>query len=146
VPTPVKRVPEGPGGTAAAGNAGPRETGGTLVGHYSKNHRVAYMTAALEAETGGRKERARFHRPPDDVGGQLARIYEEPGGLTHHLGEWHTHPQATPIPSPTVLPALRGLASWRSVATDTPALLIFGGDFDTIFPSCACRPKTVNVS
>ena len=120
-----------------AARAKPRETGGTLVGHYSEDYRVAHVTGALESKTGARKERARFYRPPDDVDGQLARTYEESGGLTHYLGEWHTHPRAAPIPSPTDLSTLRGLAKSRSVATDTPFLLILGGNFDATSPiSC----------
>ncbi len=118
-----------------AASAKPRETGGTLVGHYSEDHRVAHVTGALEAKTGARRERARFFRPPDDVDGQLARTYEESGGRTHYLGEWHTHPGAAPIPSPTDLATLRGLARSRSVATDTPFLLILGGDFEAASPS-----------
>ncbi len=120
-----------------AASAKPRETGGTLVGHYSDDHRVAFVTGALEANTGARKERARFYRPPDDLDGQLARTYEGSGGLTHYLGEWHTHPEATPNPSPTDLSTLRGLARSRSVATDTPFMIILGGDFEaTTTTSC----------
>lgn len=125
-----------------AANAKPRETGGTLVGHYSEDHRVAYVTGALEAKTGARKERARFYRPPDDVDGQLARTYEASGGQTHYLGEWHTHPQAAPIPSPTDLSTLRGLARSKSVATDTPFMMILGGDFATACSvSCTLAEK-----
>lgn len=120
-----------------AASAKPRETGGTLVGHYSEDHRVAFVTGALEAQIGARKERARFYRPPDDVDGQLARIYEESGGLTHYLGEWHTHPDAAPTPSSTDLSTLRGLARSRSVATDTPFMIILGGKFkSTSATSC----------
>jgi integrative and conjugative element protein (TIGR02256 family) len=120
-----------------AASAKPQETGGTLVGHYSEDRREAFVTRALEANTGARKQRARFYRPPDDVDGQLARIYEESAGLTHYLGEWHTHPRATPTPSPTDLSTLRSLAKSRSVATDTPFMIILGGDFGaTTTPSC----------
>lgn len=108
----------------------PRETGGTLVGHYSKDQRVAFVTDALEAKTGARREHARFYRPPDSVDGQLARTYEESGGLTHYLGEWHTHPEAAAVPSRTDLSTLRGLSRSRSVATDTPFMIILGGDFE----------------
>jgi integrative and conjugative element protein (TIGR02256 family) len=120
-----------------AASSRPQETGGTLVGHYSEDRREAFVTSALEANTGARKQRARFYRPPDNVDGQLARIYEESGGLTHYLGEWHTHPGGAPTPSPTDLSTLRSLASSRSVATDTPFMIILGGDFGATFtPSC----------
>ena len=114
-----------------AASSKPRETGGTLVGHYSEDQRLAFVTDALEAEIGARKERARFYRPPDDVDDQLAQMYEDSGGLTYYLGEWHTHPEAAPVPSPTDLSTLRGLARSRSVATDTPFMIILGGNFET---------------
>ncbi len=126
-----------------AASSKPRETGGTLVGYYSRDRRVAFVTRALEANIGARKQRARFYRPPDDVDGQLARIYEESGGLTHYLGEWHTHPEAAPTPSPTDLSTLRGLARSRSVATDTPFMVILGGSFRTTdTASCTLAEKS----
>ncbi len=125
----------------------PRETGGTLVGHYSEDRLEAFVTCALEAKAGARKQRARFYRPPDNVDGQLARIYQESEGLTHYLGEWHTHPDAGPMPSPTDLSTLRGLAKSRSVATDTPFLVILGGDFQTVaMVSCTLAEKTEHIS
>ncbi len=128
-------------------SAKPQETGGTLVGYYSRDRRVAFVTDALEAKTGARKERARFYRPPDDVDGQLARAYEESGGLTHYLGEWHTHPDGVPTPSPTDLSTLRGLARSRSVATDTPFMVILGGDFGTTTTaSCTLAEDTGHIS
>jgi integrative and conjugative element protein (TIGR02256 family) len=119
-----------------AASASPRETGGTLVGHYSEDRLTAFVTRALEAKTGARRQRTRFYRPPDDVDGQLARIYEETGGITHYLGEWHSPPGATPTPSPTDLSTLRGLARSRSVASDTPIMIILGGDFGATTLSC----------
>lgn len=126
-----------------AASSKPRETGGTLVGHYSEDRREAFVTCALEAKTGARKQRTRFYRPPDDVDGQLARIYQESGGLTHYLGEWHTHPGGAPAPSPTDLSTLRSLAKSRSVATDTPFMVILGGNLRTTAKaSCTLAEKT----
>jgi integrative and conjugative element protein (TIGR02256 family) len=126
-----------------AANSKPRETGGTLVGHYSEDLRDAFVTAALEATIGAGKQRARFYRPPDNVDGQLARIYDESGGLIHYLGEWHTHPDAAPTPSPTDLSTLRSLARSRSVATDTPFMVILGGSLQTTdTASCTLAERT----
>lgn len=126
-----------------AADTKPKETGGTLVGHYSGDREVAFVTDALEAKTGAHKGHARFYRPPDDVDGQLTRTYEESGGITHYLGEWHTHPAAAPTPSPTDLSTLRGLARSRSVATDTPFMIILGGDFETTtMTSCTLADDT----
>lgn len=125
-----------------AAEATPRETGGTLVGHYSEDNRVAFVTEALEAKTGARRNRTKFYRPPDDVDDQLARVYQESEGRTHYLGEWHTHPKMTSTPSPMDLGTLRGLARSRSVATDTPFMIILGGDFSASSPSsCTLAEK-----
>jgi integrative and conjugative element protein (TIGR02256 family) len=125
-----------------AAKAAPRETGGTLVGHYSKDNREAVVTKALESMTGARKSRTRFYRPPDDVDGQLARVYEGSGGRIHYLGEWHTHPGGAPSPSTTDLNTLQGLARSRSVATDTPFMVILGSDIcGTTSVSCTLFEK-----
>jgi integrative and conjugative element protein (TIGR02256 family) len=119
-----------------AASACPQETGGTLVGHYSEDRRRALVTRALEAETGACRKRTRFYRPSDDVDRQLARVYDESAGTTHYLGEWHTHPGAVPTPSSTDLSTLKGLARSRCVATDTPFMVILGGDFGA--PNISC--------
>lgn len=111
-----------------AAKSAPRETGGTLVGHYSEDDREALVTAALEARIGARRRRTRFYRPSDDVDDQLGRVYRASEGQIHYLGEWHTHPGAAPDPSPIDLETLQGLARSRSVSTDTPFMIIVGGD------------------
>lgn len=83
-----------------AANSRPRETGGTLVGHYSEDLQEAFVTAALEADIGARKQRARFYRPPDDVDRQLARIYEESGGAYPLPGRVAHAPRRRPNPQP----------------------------------------------
>lgn len=112
-----------------AEEAAPRETGGTLVGRYSDEGREALVIEALEAKAGARRGRTKFYRPPDDVDDQLDRVYRASGGKTHYLGEWHTHPGAAPTPSQTDLDTLQDLAKSRSVAADTPLMIIVGGDF-----------------
>lgn len=106
----------------------PNETGGTLVGRYSKNLRVACVERVIGVRAGGRQGRSWFYRPPDSIDGQLAEIFAKSGGRTYYLGEWHSHPGARPQPSPTDLNTLIGLARSRSVATDTPILIVAGGN------------------
>jgi integrative and conjugative element protein (TIGR02256 family) len=105
----------------------PNETGGTLVGHYSHDLRVACVLRVLGVRSGGQQGPSWFYRPPDSIDGQLAEIYAQSGGSTYYLGEWHSHPYAHPRPSSTDLNTLIGLARSRSVATDTPILIIVGG-------------------
>ena len=118
----------------AAGFIAPRhlkamhETGGTLVGHYSRDLRVARVQRVLGVRVGGQQGPSSFYRPPDSIDGQLAEIYKESGGRTYYLGEWHSHPHAHPRPSSTDLNTIVGLARSRSVATDTPFLIVVGGN------------------
>ena len=104
----------------------PNETGGTLVGRYSDNLRVACVERVIGVRIGGQQGRSWFYRPPDSIDGQLAEIYARSGGRTYYLGEWHSHPGAHPRPSTTDLNTLIGLARSRSVATDTPVLIVAG--------------------
>lgn len=110
-----------------AGAALPNETGGTLVGHYEEGDSVALVEQVLGVRYGAERDVARFFRPPDDVDGQLAEIFHASEGRTHYLGEWHTHPGSSPTPSRIDCRTMRELARSPSVASDTPLLMILGG-------------------
>jgi integrative and conjugative element protein (TIGR02256 family) len=128
---------------AVASDAMPNETGGTLVGHYSEDRRVAFVTQILASTTGARRERSGFFRPSDSVDDQLAKVYRESKGCTHYLGDWHSHPMGNPTPSSTDLSTLRGLAQSTRVATDTPVMIIVGGNFDSQSPmSCTLAERS----
>lgn len=109
--------------------AAPNETGGTLVGHYHTNTATAWVERALGVRRGAQTGRTHFYRPPDEIDKQLADIYRTSDGHTHYLGEWHTHPGATPTPSQLDLRTLLELARSTAVATDTPLLFVLGGTF-----------------
>jgi integrative and conjugative element protein (TIGR02256 family) len=121
----------------------PNETGGTLVGYYSEDRRVAFVTQVLVAKTGARRERSGFFRPPDSVDDQLKKVLKESKSRTYFLGDWHSHPIGKPSPSSVDLGTLRGLARSPSVATDTPIMIIVGGDFDSRpLMSCTLAEKS----
>jgi integrative and conjugative element protein (TIGR02256 family) len=122
IPSPVLRAM-----MDLAGAALPNETGGTLIGHYAAGDSVAVVERALGVRQGERRGVTHFFRPPDDVDGQLTEIFHASAGHTHYLGEWHTHPYASSSPSRLDRRTLRELARSPAVATDTPLLLILGG-------------------
>lgn len=98
----------------------PNETGGTLVGFYLADYRIAYIAQILDAKTGAQRSRRHFYRPSDNIDYQLRRIYNRSQGKIHYLGEWHTHPFDSPIPSDIDKDSMVKLAQSPSVATDTP--------------------------
>jgi len=128
---------------ALAAKAMPNETGGTLVGYYSRDRQVAFVTQILVAKTGARRERSGFFRPPDSVDDQLEKVYRDSEGSIYYLGDWHSHPMGAPTPSSVDLYTLKGLARSPSVATDTPIMIILGGDLDSQpLTSCTLAEKS----
>jgi integrative and conjugative element protein (TIGR02256 family) len=116
----------------------PNETGGTLVGHYTYNGRIAWIEQGLGVRRGAQASRTSFYRPADVIDGQLAEIYRASSACTYYLGEWHSHPGSTTGPSPTDLHTMHDLACSPLVATDTPILLILEGHVGTS-PTLCCR-------
>jgi integrative and conjugative element protein (TIGR02256 family) len=110
-----------------ARNSYPQETGGTLVGHYSDDHTKAHVTEVLEAKKGARRSLRSFFRPSDKEDNQLKQIYKKTRGKIHYLGEWHSHPKASPLPSYRDETTMKQLVRDLKVAADTPLLLIVGG-------------------
>lgn len=72
-----------------------RETGGQLFGRFNADH----ILITHASETKGRSKRQRFGFWPDRNAEQadIQTLYAR--GL-HYLGDWHTHPEQEPTPSP----------------------------------------------
>ncbi len=107
----------------------PNETGGTLVGYYCEHDMKACITDAFEPIKGAKRKRTKFYRPPDSLDRQLSEIYRKSEGKIYYLGEWHTHPLSSTQPSDQDKRSLTELAKSQDVATDTPILIVLGGDF-----------------
>ena len=75
-----------------------KESGGILLGYRRGPHiEIADLSIPMAIDV---RRRYRFERK--DPGHQLlsdAR-WETSGGTMHYLGEWHTHPEVNPMPSP----------------------------------------------
>jgi integrative and conjugative element protein (TIGR02256 family) len=83
------------------------ESGGVLLGRFIINSNDVVVDKVTVPTQGDRQGRFRFfrsHKP------HQARIDEEwitSEGTCNYLGEWHTHPEANPIPS------FCDLANWK---------------------------------
>ena len=111
---------------AVARMATPNETGGTLVGSCSPEEAV--VKTALPVTRGGLFARNQFVRPSDDEDPILAKIEARSRGREKYLGEWHSHPYGSVAPSNRDKQTMYRLARSQEVATDTPLLVIVGGD------------------
>ena len=79
----------------------PREVGTSLVGSYRDDgwrahvHHVAPLTPDSVGGT------AWFRRGMRGLWSYFSRVFSETWGLSHYVGEWHSHPDGAAIPSRT---------------------------------------------
>lgn len=106
----------------------PHETGGTLVGTISPDRRIATVVEVLHASAMARRSLFTFFRPSDKDDQSLLKLLQQRPNLTY-IGEWHTHPNAEPIPSGLDRDALATIANSPNTCTETPIMLILGQAF-----------------
>lgn len=104
----------------------PDETGGILAGRYSEQREMAFVRAVLPAPADSLIGRATFERGTAGTRPWLDQLWRERG--LYYLGEWHSHPFASPDPSPQDRQSMRGRSLVQAYACPEPLLLILGGD------------------
>jgi integrative and conjugative element protein (TIGR02256 family) len=73
------------------------ESGGILMGYRRGEH--LHVTHATPPQATDRRKRFQFNRSSQPHQMIALERWKESGGTIDYLGEWHTHPQATPAPS-----------------------------------------------
>ncbi len=101
------------------------ETGGVLVGHYSKMHDCALVTSHSGPPSDSKAGATWFNRGVNGLGGWLKSLWTQQAD--YYLGEWHFHPGAPPIMSPRDIRDMTAIASSRMYKCPEPVLLIIGG-------------------
>lgn len=105
--------------------AGPRETGGLLVGRYSDRREMAVVSHVTGPSSDSVAGRTWFHR---GVAGLQDLLFQRWRQQEYYLGEWHSHPGAEPIPSGTDGNEMSSIAHSPGYQCPEPILLIVGGD------------------
>jgi integrative and conjugative element protein (TIGR02256 family) len=103
----------------------PKETGGVLIGHYSEDHKTAYVTDLVPAPSDSVLKRFSFIRGVRGLQQLLRRFWPR---RKYYLGEWHFHPDGAPSPSGTDSDQMRDIASALSYQCPEPLLVILGGN------------------
>jgi integrative and conjugative element protein (TIGR02256 family) len=101
------------------------ETGGILVGRYTEGHRTAVLERATGPSTDGRAGATWFVRGVRGLQELLDTLWRGGGG--YYLGEWHSHPGASPDPSGQDVAQMRTIAGSQRYQCPEPILLILGG-------------------
>lgn len=106
--------------------AAPRETGGILVGFYTESQNCAVVTEVSGAPSDSKSGRTFFVRGTAGLQRWLDKLWhKEP---RHYLGDWHFHPDAEPVPSPTDETQIKAIANAEAWKCPEPVLLIVGAD------------------
>ncbi|MEM9540755.1 MAG: Mov34/MPN/PAD-1 family protein [Cyanobacteria bacterium P01_E01_bin.42] len=78
-----------------------REAGGVLMGRYIRESLDIVIDNVTIPMRGDRRRRCNFFRDRDRHQRAINQAWWESDGTTHYLGEWHTHPEKIPTPSPS---------------------------------------------
>jgi integrative and conjugative element protein (TIGR02256 family) len=104
--------------------ASTQETGGILVGVYTKTHDCAVVTAVSGAPPDSKSGRNWFFRGVRGLQEWLVRLWHT--SRHYYLGEWHYHPGGPPHPSPTDNEQMRRVANSILYQCPEPILLVVG--------------------
>ena len=110
----------------AADRAAPNETGGILLGFWSKAFSEASVTEVVGAGPGAIHERYRFVPDHAYQEREVAVRYAASPSELSYLGDWHTHPGAPAYLSATDRLACRSIAEYKPARAPRPIMLILG--------------------
>lgn len=102
----------------------PNEFGGFFVGYYSDNDRCLHITDTILPQN-FKASRCSFERTTKGISKKLSKYYKETP-KKFYIGEWHTHPDCSPIPSSTDISAINAIINNQDTNLANPVLLIIG--------------------
>lgn len=79
----------------------PNEVGTSLVGCYSENGFEASVLDLAPLSPDSKGSRTSFYRGVAGLGKFFIKLRQTFSGKRHYVGEWHSHPNAAPLPSQT---------------------------------------------
>lgn len=103
----------------------PYETGGILIGRYSDDLKWAEITTITGPPANSKRARFAFVRSNKGIISLLKKLWDE---HRYYLGEWHYHPNASPLPSLTDAKTMHELSKSERLHCPEPILLIVGGN------------------
>ncbi len=102
----------------------PNEFGGFLIGYYSSDHKHLRITDSI-LPVKYKSSQYNFERSTEGIEEQLRKLYDE-APSQFYVGEWHTHPNNSAIPSSTDISAIYTIVNMPNSCIKNPVLLIIG--------------------
>lgn len=109
-----------------AGRCRRKETGSILVGHYTADGRSATILDVSPIARDSVSSSCAYVRGTEGVRKYYRKLQRNSGGRFHFVGEWHTHPFASPVPSGCDRATLQQIAQEEAIGCASPLLLILG--------------------
>ncbi len=110
----------------------PKEFGGIFWGELSEDKKTILILGIITPKKYVNST-SYFKRFSKDINKKLKKIYEESLGEHRYFGEWHTHPDSTPIPSDIDINSMINIANDEKVSIQNPILLINAIDSKGVF-------------
>jgi integrative and conjugative element protein (TIGR02256 family) len=113
-----------------------RETGGILIGYWADETQAVITHAS---GPGPNAKHGLYTFEPDSSYAQrhLNKIYRESGGRFSYIGDWHTHPLGSLVPSESDSATTFGVAADPAYRAPRPVLLLFR--YKLFSTSCEAR-------
>lgn len=105
--------------------AGNYETGGILTGNYSDDLKTAFIKLLTGPPVDSKKGSTWFNRGTQGLKKLIDKLWSK---NTYYLGEWHFHPNASPIPSGQDKRQMKEIAVSKQYNCPEPIMLIIGGN------------------
>jgi [CysO sulfur-carrier protein]-S-L-cysteine hydrolase len=102
----------------------PNEFGGFLVGYYADDNKHLRITDTILPKS-FKASKYTFERSATGIQKKLGSYFKETP-KKFYVGEWHTHPDNSPIPSSTDISAINAIISNKNPCLANPLLLIIG--------------------
>lgn len=100
----------------------PNEFGGFLIGYYSDENKHLHITDSILPKS-FKVSKYSFERSTKGIENKLSDYYNETP-KKFYVGEWHTHPDNSPIPSLTDISAINAIINNQNSCITNPVLLI----------------------
>lgn len=115
---------------AEANMRAPLETGGLLVGYFSRDNSEVVVTQMVGPGAKAIHERYMFSPDEDYHRERMGEIYDEKDGGIFYLGDWHTHPLGDGYLSSRDKAALKNIARFPDNYVNNPVMVILSGDMN----------------
>ena len=104
----------------------PNETGGILVGFYTESLDCAVVTEICDTSKDSAPNLRRFTSNPIGIAKMLSDVWLRTDGGEYYIGEWHSHPGNSPLPSNLDDDTMHDISKNDGVNAPQPILLIAG--------------------